>query len=99
SAVQPETTTEAGESTPEAGSFVAENIYPELFVAPVSDLNAAQQITTLRSPNTGHPSWAPDSIQIAFSSDFDGDEEIYVITEDGQNLRQLTFNETVDRQP
>lgn len=91
----PAETTPDGESTAEPlGSS-----FPEIFVAPANDLGAARQITTLRSPRTSAPSWAPDGIQLAFSSDFDGDEEIYVITEDGQNLRQITFNDQIDRQP
>ena len=70
----------------------------ELFIAPVDDLSDAQQITELGS-TISRPTWAPDGIQLAFSSDFDGDEEIWVITEDGQNLRQLTVNESIDRDP
>jgi TolB protein len=71
----------------------------ELFVAPADNLDAARQITTLGSNVTG-PAWAPDGIRIAFSSDTSGIEEIYTITEDGNNLRQITFEEgTLNRDP
>ncbi len=72
---------------------------PELFVAPLDNPDAAQQITTLRSLGTSSPSWAPDGVQLVFSSDFDGDPELWIITEDGNNLRQLTFNDASDTQP
>lgn len=71
----------------------------ELFVAPANNLGDAQQVTTLGS-NISSPTWSPDGIQLAFSSDFDGDNEIWLITEDGNNLYQLTENEGImDRDP
>ena len=71
----------------------------ELFVAPVDNPGNAQQLTTLGS-TVSSPTWASDGIQLAFSSDFDGDDEIWVITEDGNNLRQLTENDgVIDRDP
>ena len=39
------------------------------------------------------------SPQIAFTSDRDGDEEIYVMNADGSGLRQLTQNEEPDAEP
>jgi hypothetical protein len=73
---------------------------PEIFVAPASDLNAAVQITTLRAERSGSPSWAPDGVQIAFVSDYDGDEEIWTMTSDGQNVTQITANDgAIDRDP
>ena len=38
------------------------------------------------------PAWSPDGTQIAFSSDRDGDYEIYVMNPDGTNPIQLTHN-------
>ena len=38
------------------------------------------------------PAWSPDGQQIAFSSDRDGDDEIYVMNADGTNPVQLTHN-------
>lgn len=70
----------------------------ELFVAPVNNLGAARQITTLNS-RVSSPTWAPDSIRLAFVSDYDGDPEIWTITEDGNNIRQITYNEGIDKDP
>ncbi|NWF70241.1 MAG: PD40 domain-containing protein [Chloroflexi bacterium] len=74
--------------------------FPELFVAAVNDLANARQITTLRAPNTSSPSWAPDNIQIVFSSDpNNGDAELFVITEDGNNIAAITDNDAQDIDP
>jgi TolB protein len=45
------------------------------------------------------PAWSPDGSQIAFSSDHDGDLEIFVMNADGTNLRQLTSNSILDSKP
>jgi len=37
-----------------------------------------------------NPAWSPDGKQIAFLSDMDGDNDIYVIDADGSNCRNLT---------
>jgi len=42
------------------------------------------------------PSWSPDGLQIAFTSNRDGDDEIYVMNADGSGLRQLTVNTAFD---
>ncbi len=41
----------------------------------------------------GDPSWSPDGARIAFTSDRDGDQEIYTMNADGTNFRQLTDND------
>lgn len=70
----------------------------ELFVAPIGDLEAARQLTTLGG-RVSSPTWAPDGIRLAFVSDFDGDAEIWTITEDGNNIRQITNNSGIDKDP
>ncbi|TMF14097.1 MAG: hypothetical protein E6I38_00295 [Chloroflexi bacterium] len=35
-------------------------------------------------------SWSPDSEHILFTSDRDGDSEVYEMNRDGSNVRQLT---------
>lgn len=37
------------------------------------------------------PSWAPDGSRLAFTSDADGNYEIYTMASDGSDVRQLTF--------
>jgi Tol biopolymer transport system component len=39
-----------------------------------------------------YPMWSPDGQQITFTSDRDGNEEIYVMAADGSNLTRLTFD-------
>jgi Tol biopolymer transport system component len=70
----------------------------ELFIAPLNDLSAAQQLTTLGGI-VSSPTWASDGIRLAFVSDYDGDPEIWTITEDGNNVTQITHNEGIDKDP
>ena len=43
--------------------------------------------------------WSPYGFRIAFTSDLDGDDEIFVMYVDGSNLRQLTDNDYDDQAP
>jgi len=72
---------------------------PELFIAPADDLEAARQLTTLGGTKLEHPTFAPDGIQIVFVSDSGGNDDLWYITEDGNNLRPLTTNPGVDKDP
>ena len=45
------------------------------------------------------PSWSPDGSRIAFGSDRDGNNEIYVMDSDGSNLRRLTDHPGDDGSP
>ncbi len=47
----------------------------------------------------GSPRWSPDGSRIAFSSNRDGDSEIYVMDSSGGNVQQLTDNDTQDYSP
>ncbi|MFC2121988.1 T9SS type A sorting domain-containing protein, partial [Bacteroidota bacterium] len=38
------------------------------------------------------PEWSPDGSKIVFVSDIDGDSEIYVMDDDGNNIQKLTEN-------
>ena len=46
-----------------------------------------------------YPVWSPDGQRIAFSSDRDGNDEIYVMSADGSNPIRLTQNASRDRYP
>lgn len=64
----------------------------------VLDHDGVRQIT--HGPgNDRNPKWSPDGKQIVFSSDRDGNEEIYVIGADGNGLRRLTDHPSDDRNP
>jgi DNA-binding winged helix-turn-helix (wHTH) protein len=45
------------------------------------------------------PSWSPDGTKIAFSSNRDGMNEIYVMDADGSNVKRLTNNLANDESP
>ena len=45
------------------------------------------------------PSWSPDSHQIAFASDEDGLDTIFIADLDGSNLKRLTAGPKMDTQP
>jgi TolB protein len=45
------------------------------------------------------PRWSPDGREIAFRSDRDGNDEIYVVNADGTELRRLTHNSKSDGGP
>lgn len=72
---------------------------PELFIAPANNLDAAKQVTKIGGKKLEHPTIAPDGIQIVFVSDFSGNDDLWYITEDGNNLRQLTTNPGIDKDP
>lgn len=64
----------------------------------VLDHEGVRQVT--RGPgNDRNPKWSPDGTQIAFSSDRDGNQEIYVVGADGSGLRRLTDHPADDRNP
>ncbi len=63
-----------------------------------------QRMLTLQTRSTGGSwhgifAWSPDSYQIAFETDRDGNHEIYVIDLDGSNLHRLTNNSAFDGWP
>lgn len=72
---------------------------PELFIANVGNVGAARQISQFGASHLASPTWQADSVQLAFVSNQDGDDEIWYITEDGNNLRQLTQSDGIDKDP
>lgn len=77
----------------------AADAVPQLFVASLSALDSATQLTTLTGGVVAHPSWSPDGKRLVFSHNTDGDEEIAIIDADGANLTQLTNNTARDFDP
>jgi len=56
-------------------------------------------ITITPTSSERHPSWSSDGTQIAFTSNRDGNPEIYVMDADGTNLVKLTNNAAIDQGP
>lgn len=75
-------------------------IAPEVFIAQADGEDSGTQLTSLRSADTAHPSFSLDGSRIVFSSTNVGSsEELWLMNADGTNLRQLTNNPFVDREP
>lgn len=51
---------------------------------------SAINLTRCRASHQRYPSWSPDGVRIAFTSDRDGAYNLYVMDADGENVRQLT---------
>jgi TolB protein len=45
------------------------------------------------------PAWSPDGSKMAFTSNRDGNAEIYVMNRDGSNVRRMTNNPAIDEAP
>jgi Tol biopolymer transport system component len=81
----------------EATPSDAASVVPQLFVAPANDPASARQLTQVNGPNMSRPAWTPDGTQIVFSSNQDGDEDLYIISVDGgdpQPIGNTDYNES-----
>jgi Tol biopolymer transport system component len=89
-----------GESAPSDSDSTEEpNNAPQLYVAPVGDVGVAVAITEMTGSILRHPTWSGDGTKIAFTSNDDGDEEIWVINADGTSPVNITHNDATDRDP
>ena len=68
---------------------------------PVSGSRAKSTLVRLTNNNAadGQPAWCPDGSKIAFWSNRDGKNEIYVMDADGSNVKRLTNNMSDDGNP
>lgn len=64
-------------------------VISELFIAPANAPNNARQVTSIGA-RTSSPTWSGDNIQLAFANDTTGINQIWRITEDGNNIYQIT---------
>jgi len=69
----------------------------QLFLFPFS--MHAQEILTNHTGDDRYPRWSPDGQYITFESNRRGNWDIYLMTADGQDVRQLTTGEADDRFP
>lgn len=72
---------------------------PELFVAPAGNPGGARQITEIGRESLSHPGWGPNGSELVFSANVDGDDDLFIIAQDGSNLRPITSNDFADRDP
>jgi tol-pal system beta propeller repeat protein TolB len=70
----------------------------EIFVMN-ADGSGALVITSAPSAFDSQPTWSPDGVRIAFSSDRDGDYDLYVVKADGGRVSTLTRNSVADGYP
>ncbi|NIM99653.1 MAG: hypothetical protein GTO24_16750 [candidate division Zixibacteria bacterium] len=61
-----------------------------------ADGNNLRAITDVIAKWRGGVSWSPDGTQIVFTSDRDGNDELYIVNADGSGLRRLTSNTAMD---
>jgi Tol biopolymer transport system component len=54
---------------------------------------------TYNNASDSFPTWSPDGTRIAFGSDRDGNDEIYIMNADGSNQIRLTYNSAADYYP
>ena len=72
---------------------------------PVADLpiHLAQEFDFIRlthnDASDDKPVWSPDGKYIVFHSDQDGDLDVYIMDNDGQNLKNLTQSDASDVLP
>lgn len=67
-----------------------------------SQIGLAARGQLIQLTSSGHnqqPAWSPDGKRIAFTSDRDGNPEIYVMNADGSGQVRLTNNPNVDQSP
>jgi Tol biopolymer transport system component len=77
------------------------SLIPVMVLFPVKS-NIAWNMPTQLTTNTatdGAPSISGDGSKIAFESDLDGDNEIFVVNSDGSGLTKLTSNTATDWYP
>lgn len=86
--------TSADPSAPDSGAQA-----PQVFVGSASSPADAQPITQMQGDRISRPAWSPDGTQIVFSSNEDGDDELYSVPVSGGAPARLTDNNADDSDP
>ena len=63
------------------------------------DGSDARNLTAAHAGDDAYPSFSPDGALVAFDSDRDGDNEIYVMAADGSAVRRITTSKGADMAP
>jgi TolB protein len=69
---------------------------PDLYIRNINQNNST--IVSKKGINTA-PAWIPGSLQLGATLSFSGDQEIYLLTEKGHIIKQLTQNDGIDISP
>lgn len=70
----------------------------DLFIAPAEG-GEVRRLTTLEAKVIEDVTWSPNGERLAFTSDADGDLDIYTTYFSGGTPRKITFNGVIDRDP
>lgn len=77
----------------------SESTVTEIFVGPADNPASAEQVTFTRTASAHSPSFSPEANQLVYTSDFDGDDELWILDLQSRIVTQLTENEVQDRDP
>lgn len=77
----------------------SESTVTEIFIAPASNPAEAEQLTFTRIASAHSPTFSPRADQIVFVSDFDGDDELWLVDIGSRIVTKLTDNDAQDRDP
>jgi len=66
----------------------------DIWIAPASGGEAKR--LTIHDGNERYPKFSPDGEYIAFTGEYDGNSDVYVMNTDGGNITRLTYNPTYD---
>ena len=61
--------------------------------------SGVRRLTDVEFSNDEDPAWSPDGKKIAFTTDRDGNREIYVVNADGSDALRLTADTAADYEP
>jgi len=77
-----------------------ETTVTEIFVGSSDDPASAEQLTFTRTADAHSPTFSPNATQLIFVSDFDGDDELWLVDIPTRAVTKLTENQDIqDRDP